>query len=47
MRLELSRDKSLLFRNAQHMGLNMVHMRADGTIGWVDPRGTRNMQQNA
>jgi len=43
MRLELSGEHALLFRNAQHMGLNMVHMRSDGTIGWVDPRGTRQM----
>ncbi len=43
MRLELSGDSCLLFRNAGHMGLNMVHLRADGSIGWVDPRGTREL----
>ena len=43
MRLELSRDPCLLFRHAGHMGLNMVYVRNDGTIGWVDPRGTRQL----
>ena len=43
MRLELSGDNCLLFRNSGHLGLNMVHLRTDGTIGWVDPRGNRNL----
>lgn len=47
MRLELSGDSCLLFRNSGHMGLNMVHLRKDGTIGWVDPRGTRELQEAA
>ena len=37
MRLELSRDKSLLFRNGPTYGAEYGDMRADGTIGWVDP----------
>ena len=41
MRLELSDQPSLMFRNAAHNGLNMVYRRFDKTIGWVDPRGTR------
>ena len=45
MRLELSGDSCLLFRNSGHMGLNMVHLRDDGTIGWVDPRGTRDLNE--
>ena len=45
MRLELSGDYCLLFRNSGHMGLNMVHLRNDGTIGWVDPRGTRDLNE--
>ena len=45
MRLELSGDSCLLFRNSGHMGLNMVHLRNDGTIGWVDPRGTRDLNE--
>ena len=47
MRLELSGDNCLLFRNSGHMGLNMVHLREDGSIGWVDPRGTRELQGTA
>ena len=42
MRLELSNQTCLMFRNAAHEGLNMVYRRDDKTIGWVDPRGTRN-----
>ena len=39
MRLDLSGDSALLFHNAQHGGLNMIHRRPDGNIGWVDPDG--------
>jgi len=42
MRLELSNQSCLMFRNGAHEGLNMVYRRDDKTIGWVDPRGTRN-----
>ena len=41
MILELSGQSALMFRNKSHMGLNMLHRRDDGTIGWVDPRGNR------
>ena len=37
MQLELSESPALLFRNATHEGLNMVYLRADGHIGWVNP----------
>lgn len=37
MRLDLSGQSALLFRNAKHKGLNMVYRRPDGNIGWVDP----------
>jgi len=37
MQLELSEKPALLFRNASHDGLNMVYLRADGHIGWVNP----------
>ena len=47
MRLELGGDKCLLFRNSGHLGLNMVHLRSDGTIGWVDPRGNRKLSPSA
>lgn len=39
MRLELSGLPAMMFRNANHKGLNMVYMRKDGNIGWVDPDG--------
>lgn len=39
MRLDLSGENALLFYNASHGKLNMVHRRADGNIGWVDPEG--------
>jgi ribosomal subunit interface protein len=39
MRLNLSGENALLFRNPQHEGLNMVYRRTDGNIGWVDPEG--------
>ena len=47
MRLELSGDQCLLFRNSAHLGLNMVHLRPDGAIGWVDPRGNRKLLPSA
>lgn len=43
MRLELSSDNMLMFRNASHLGLNVVQRRSDGAIGWIDPRGTRRL----
>ena len=43
MRLELSSLSMLMFRNASHFGLNVVHLRDDGSIGWIDPRGARSL----
>ena len=43
MRLELSGLNMLMFRNASHLGLNVVHVRDDGSIGWIDPRGARRL----
>ena len=37
MRLDLSGENALMFRNAKHGGLSMVYKRSDGNIGWVDP----------
>ena len=37
MRLDLSGQPALMFRNAQHDGLNMIYRREDGNIGWIDP----------
>lgn len=39
MRMDLAGQSALLFRNANHNGLNMVYRRPDGNIGWVDPVG--------
>tara|TARA_R110002072_G_scaffold10287_4_gene48002 strand:- start:587 stop:1189 length:603 start_codon:yes stop_codon:yes gene_type:complete len=37
MLMELADDNSLLFRNASNNKLNMVYMRKDGNVGWVEP----------
>ena len=42
MRLDLSGENALMFRNTDHDGLNMVYRKNDGNIGWVDPRGNEN-----
>lgn len=41
MRMDLASLPVLMFRNRAHGGLNMVYLRDDGQIGWVDPRGNR------
>ena len=28
----------LVFRNEKHGGVNVVHRRDDGNVGWIDPR---------
>lgn len=37
MRLDLSSQPAMMFRNAAHGGLNMIYRRADGHVGWIDP----------
>jgi len=37
MRMDLSGQTALLFRNASHNELNMVYRRPDGNVGWIDP----------
>ena len=37
--MDLADLPALMFRNSAHKGLNMVYRRADGNVGWVDPRG--------
>jgi ribosomal subunit interface protein len=39
MYMDLADLPALMFRNSAHNGLNMVYRRADGNVGWVDPRG--------
>jgi len=38
MRLDLGDLQTLMFRNSSHGGLNVVYRRADGNIGWIDPK---------
>ena len=37
MQMELSGANMLIFRNSSHQKINIVHIRDDGNIGWVDP----------
>lgn len=37
MRLNLSGNNAMMFRNSKNGGLNMVYRRQDGNFGWVDP----------
>lgn len=38
MRLDLSGGSAIMFRNPKTSALNMVYRRADGNIGWVEPK---------
>lgn len=38
MQLELGGQKFLMFRNEGHGGINVVYVREDGNIGWIDPK---------
>ena len=37
MQLELAAQKFLVFRNERDGGVNVVYVREDGNIGWIDP----------
>lgn len=37
MRLDLSGENAIVFRNASNQIVNVVFRRADGNIGWIDP----------
>ena len=37
MRMDLSGQAAMLFRNPKNGRLNMIYRRADGNIGWVEP----------
>ena len=41
MQMELSGAEMLVFRNTTHGGVNVVHTRDDGNIGWIDPRNIK------
>lgn len=40
LEMELSDAPFMLFRNAAHDEVNVVYRRADGHIGWLDPKRT-------
>ena len=42
-KMKLGNMSALMFRNKKHSGLNMIYKREDGLIGWVDPRGNRDL----
>jgi len=37
MQMELKGDALLVFRNEKTGGINVVHRRDDGNVGWIDP----------
>ena len=37
MQMELAGSNLLIFRNSFHDKINVIHLRDDGNIGWVDP----------
>lgn len=41
MELDLTGQSAIVFRNAAHGGLSVVHRRSDGNIGWIDPEITK------
>ncbi|MDP2061813.1 MAG: ribosome-associated translation inhibitor RaiA [Phaeovulum sp.] len=38
MQMEIAGAPMLVFRNEKHGGVNVVHRRDDGNVGWIDPR---------
>lgn len=45
MRLDLSDSHAFLFKNKSHGHLNLVYIRKDGNIGWVDPEGNKKLHE--
>ena len=41
MQMELSGLSVLVFRNEKSGGVNVVHRRDDGNVGWIDPSASR------
>ncbi len=37
MRMELADQNAIMFRNASNEKINMVYLRKDGNIGWIEP----------
>lgn len=44
MRLNLSGNNAMMFRNSKNGGLNMVYIRRDGNVGWIDPQAIQQAQ---
>ena len=47
MHLDLSNAPVMMFRNRVSGGLNVVYRRADGNVGWIDPRNALNNSKSA
>ena len=41
MQMELKGDNLLIFINSLHKKINIVHLREDGNVGWVDPEHSK------
>ena len=41
MQMELTGSNLLIFNNSSHKKINLVHVREDGNIGWVDPEHSK------
>ena len=40
MQMELANAPVLVFKNQAHGNVNVVYVREDGNIGWIDPRNS-------
>ncbi|MEP3248481.1 MAG: ribosome-associated translation inhibitor RaiA [Sneathiella sp.] len=41
MRMDLANLPAMMFQNSGTKGLNVVYRRADGNIGWIDPKSEK------
>ena len=41
MQMELTGSNFLIFNNSLHKKINLIHVRGDGNIGWVDPEHSK------
>lgn len=47
MRMDLSGQPALLFHNSANGAINLVYLRSDGNIGWIDTSGDANAEDAA
>jgi hypothetical protein len=47
MRMDLSGQPALLFHNSANGAINLVYVRSDGNIGWIDTNGEANAENAA